>query len=78
MTRTPRDEEGRRTPERFRVYYHLYAAGGRLWPTSALVEADSEEAAIREAERVQRQRDSERYRANTGYFGHASAVKVAS
>lgn len=60
----------------WRVDYALHAAGGRLWPTSAIVRASSRTDAIERARAYQRFIDREAGRASRGYFDDASAVIV--
>jgi hypothetical protein len=64
------------TAKRYRVHYHLHAAGGRLWPTWRKIEATSPWEAVRIAEDQQRSSDHRRGRAYTGYFRDAYAVPV--
>jgi hypothetical protein len=61
---------------RWRVHYHLHAAGGRLWPTSREVDAEDKTAALHEAIALQRASDSARGRAHTGYYEGAVVVPI--
>jgi hypothetical protein len=57
----------------WRVHYHLWAAGGRLIPTSRTVAATSEADALERASATQRLEDHRRGRANCGHFNNATA-----
>jgi hypothetical protein len=63
---------------KFRVHYHLYAAGGRLWPTWSEVEADDAIHAVDVAELRQRASDRERGRAYVGFFQHVGVEELES
>jgi hypothetical protein len=63
---------------KFRVHYHLHAAGGRLWPTWSEVEADDAIHAVAVAESRQRARDRERGRAYVGYFRDVGVEELES
>jgi hypothetical protein len=59
------------------VEYGVWVAGGRIMPTSAVVDATSPEAAIAEAARLQDAADARRGRANVGYFAKATATPLS-
>ena len=61
---------------RWRVHYHLHAAGGRRWPTSCEVDAPTKADALKEVERRQRRIDSQAARAHRGDYANAVVVSI--